>query len=213
MSIEVNTWYKLSNKILAVSMRECGFDLTIYDSYPDKVRKVAKRLAINQSIKNLRYAFWKQTETDLNTIKKGVYVIQIAGNMSIQYSLGHSPVIYIGQGNIETRLKNHFNDKLFDFMQSLSGTNFDFYLSQPKKSHYSADDFHKQVEHSMIADFQENFGGINDHHCFPLLNKVSGSNRKIEVDDEWWRKPLKRTGSKTNWILKCGPNSKFVVKM
>jgi hypothetical protein len=205
-----NTWFKLANQNLAVFMRDVGFDLAVYESYPEEVQLHAKRLAIKAAMNRLNDDFYDETEHELSVVKKGVYVIRLAGNMSVRYKDGNSPIIYIGQGNLTGRIKSHYEAKLFDFMQSLSGANFDFYVCEPWKSRYRGNDFHKQIEHTMISDFTENFGGLNDRFCFPLMNRISGSDRNVPIEGNWWRTPLKQTKRKTTWILKPGPNSEFV---
>ncbi len=204
-----NKWYKLRNQNLAVFMREAGFDISVYGNYSKDVQKEAKKRSIRNAIDSLRREFERQTDVGLNEVRRGVYVIRIAGGMSVRYRDGKSPVLYIGQGNLENRIKGHYDGKLFDFMLSLNGANFDFYVCEPWKSHYRGNDFHKQVEFNMIEDFAAHFGGVDEQHRFPLMNKIAGSDRGLEISSDWWRTPLKRSGNKTNWILEPGPHSQF----
>ena len=204
-----NIWYKIRNQNLSIFMRDVGFDLAVYDYYPSEVKDEVKRLSINAALKSLRDDFEDQTGDKLKTISHGVYVIRLASGMSVEYSKGHSPVLYIGQGAVESRLKAHYHFKLFDFMRSLGSVNFDFYVCEPWKKYHRDGDYHQQVEYDLISDFATTYGGIEDSG-FPLMNKIKGSNKDIEATETWWRKPLKRSGSKINWILRPGPNSEFL---
>ena len=205
-----NVWYKIANQNLAVFLRDAGFDITVFSGYSAAVQAEARRRSIKNAIDSIRDGFEDQTDQRLSDIKRGVYVIRLGSGMSIGYQKGNSAVLYIGQGNIENRIKGHYEGKLFDFMLSLNGANFDFFLCEPWKSHYRGKDFHKQVEHQMIADFVQNYAGISERYCFPLMNKIAGSDKKIDIEENWWRSPLKRSGTKTNWILSPGPNSEFL---
>jgi hypothetical protein len=191
-------------------MRDAGFDMSVFDKYSSEVQAEARKLSIKKALQSLRYNFEDKTSYPLGEIKRGIYVIRLSGSMSIKYQKGNSPILYIGQGNVENRIKGHYQTKLFDFMLSLKGADFDFFVCEPWKSHYRNNDFHKQIEFEMLSDFVENYGGISDRYCFPLMNKISGSNRNLESGERWWRKPLKRSGEKIDWILTPGPNSEFV---
>ena len=94
-------------------------------------------------------------------------------------------------------------------MESLSGAYFEFYVAEPWKKWHRGDNYHKQIERELLIDFQSNFGGEGDPNCLPLLNKNLPQDRGIAVDGGWWRKPLKRSGNRTDWILEPGPNSSF----
>ena len=205
-----NTWYKLINQNLAVFMREAGFDLSVYDSYSSKVQEEAKRKSILVAVNSLRKAFWDVTESELKDVVYGVYVIRLSGNMSVKYHLGDSPIIYIGEGVVESRLRGHYNSKLFDFMRSLNGVNFDFYICEPWKKNRQKKDFHQQIEFELIKNFAETFGGLNVGDSFPLMNKISGKNKHVPVSGDWWKRPLRKSNRKTNWILEPGQNSDFV---
>jgi len=205
-----NTWYKLRNQNLAVFMRDSGFDMAMYTKYSHAVQVEAKKNAIRYAINSLREQFEQQTSSNISDIKRGVYVIRLSGGMAVQYDKGRSPVLYIGQGSIETRLKGHYESKLFEFMLSLNGANFDFYVCEPWKPYCRRHDYHKQIEHALLASFGETFGGIKKNCPFPIMNKISGSNRNLEIEGNWWRKPLKKSGTKTYWVLSPGNNSEFV---
>lgn len=209
-----NTWYKIPNQNLSVFMRDAGFDMTIYPSYSENVREEAKRKSIVHAIRSLRTEFAIQTGGhELKELKHGVYTIRLADGMCIKYPRGNSPLIYIGQGAVEARVRQHYHTKLFKFLLSLNGINFDFFVCEPWRRHYRGSDFHKQIEFELIRDFGENYGGLSSNGDFPLMNKIAGSPRNLEVSSNWWRTPLKRSGTKTEWVLSPGPNSEFVASL
>jgi hypothetical protein len=140
-------------------------------------------------------------------VKRGVYVISLSSPLSIGYRYGPSQVIYIGIGNIMGRIKTHFNDKLFDFMLSLSGANFDFWFARPARQ--GTAEYFKHVEYLMLEWFSDQYGGLNDERRFPILNKNAGADKDLKRGSIWWKKPLKATGKWPRWELKPTKFSRF----
>ena len=206
-----NKWFNLGNQNLSVFMREAGFDLAVFDGYSKNVQAEARHRAIRNARSALIDAFKTVSkQANLSEIKQGVYVIRLARGMVVNYHKQHSPIVYIGQGAVLNRIQQHYEGKLFEFMQSLGGVDFEFLIAEPWKPYYRKQDFHKQVEFSLIKQFGEIFGGLDGRSKFPLMNRIAGSDRGLDIDGDWWRKPLKRSGSRTNWVLQPGPHSGFV---
>ena len=109
--------------------------------------------------------------------------------------------------NILSRIERHFNNSLFEFMQSLSGANFDFCFANPHKPYHT--DYHKHVEFQMLEYFSEKIGGIDNKKRFPILNKNAGANKHIDEGEDWWTTPLKATGKRPFWALKPTEHSDF----
>jgi len=198
-----NEWYKITGQSMAVFMRDAGFDLTVYDGYVETVQDEARKAAIKEAMFSLSWEFENDTGAELSDIKRGVYVISIANGLSIKYEKKRSSVIYIGIGNICSRIKQHYEVKLFEFMKSLSGVEFNFHIAEPKKPRYRNDDYHKSVEYHMLERFKEEYGR------YPLMNKNSGSDKGIGEEDRWWRKPLKASGQKIYWEISPTAASDF----
>lgn len=198
-----NEWYKITGQSMAVFMRDAGFDLTVYDNYSTRVQEEARKAAIKEAMYSLAWEFEAQTGADLEGIKRGVYVISIADGLSIKYEQKRSSVIYIGIGNICSRIKQHYEMKLFEFMKSLSGVNFNFHVAEPKKLYYRKNDYHQSVEYYMLERFKEEYGQ------YPLMNKNSGSDKSVGEDEKWWRKPIKTTGQKIYWEISPTAASNF----
>ena len=202
-----NHWYAVKGQSLAIYARSAGFDLAVYGGYSNSVQTELKKRAIKEALHEIAVACYEQG-LEVATIKDGVYVISLSNPLSIQYQTRRSQVIYIGIGNIMGRIESHFNKSLFDFMQSLSGANFDFYfacpaLKGPAKSYY------KHVEYRMLEYFSEQYGGVDKVRRFPILNMKAGSNKKFSGGTDWWKKPLKASGKRPLWELKPTAFSDF----
>ena len=191
-------------------MREAGFDLAVFDNYSAAVQREARKEAIRVAMEMLNWAFWEQTGEDLKDLSTGVYAIRLSGGIEVQYEKGSSPLIYIGEGNVFNRLKQHYEQKLFDFMASLNGANFDFFICEPWKKHYRNTDIHCQVEHDLLVEFAARYGGLSERYCYPLMNKIAGSNRRVEFEGDWWKRPLYRYGPQPSWTIRPLAESGFV---
>jgi hypothetical protein len=196
-----NTWITVRKQSLSIAARNAGFDLAVYDLYSQGVQFELRKRAIKAIIREIRLAFEDETGEDPGELTQGVYVISVAKPLTISYPNKRSDVIYIGIGNVMNRIEQHFNNSLFDFMQSLSGADFDFRFSKPWKR--NSPDYYKHVEYEMLEYF---FGTAGR---FPLLNTNAGSNRGIQTADEWWAAPLKSTGRTPRWALEALPGSGF----
>lgn len=191
--IKNNHWYALKDQSLAVYTRNAGFDLAVFKDYSEPVRSELKKRAIKEALVDIKYAC-DEKGFDITAIKSGIYAISLSNPLSIQYEKGRSQVIYIGMGNIMGRIKTHFQSSLFDFMQSLSGANFDFHFARPALP--STKPYFKHVEYLMLEDFSNRYGR------FPILNNNAGSDKGYKAGTDWWKKPLKESGKKPLWELK-----------
>jgi hypothetical protein len=199
--IDENTWYWVRDQSLAIAARNAGFDLAVYNDYSAIVQDELRKRAIKTAIDEIRMAFDAQTEAELSEITQGVYVISLAAPLTLQYKNKTSDVIYIGMGNIISRIESHFNNSLFDFMQSLSGAEFDFRFAKPKLPYHT--DYYKHVEYLMLDYFERSAGSL------PILNSNAGNNRNIKNDDDWWVRPLWGNGRRPRWTLTALPDSGF----
>lgn len=79
-------------------------------------------------------------------------------------------------------------------MQSLAGTDFDFFISEPKTPGPGvAGEYFKHVEYLLLDRFKRKFGGAEREAWFPLLNNNAGSKKKLD-SGSGWDKPLSRAG-------------------
>jgi len=199
--IKENTWFTIRKQSLAVAARDAGFDLAIYEQYSEEVKTELRKRTIKSIMRQIAYAFEELTESDLSDLTQGVYVISLSPPLTITYEKKNSEIIYIGLGKVISRIDSHFGKSLFDFMQSLSGADFDFKFARPHLSYHK--DYYKHVEFRMLEYFRTSVGSL------PLLNSNAGSDRKISSDDEWWATPLKGAGKKPRWALTALKGSGF----
>ena len=205
--MKTNTWYALKNQSLAIYARRAGFDLAIYDEYDDTIRQELRRRAVTEALHAIEAACQEQHGIDIAKVKAGLYVISLSNPLSVKYRIRRSQVIYIGRGNIMTRIRSHFEYKLFDFMLSLSGASFDFHFALPALRGTS--DYFKHVEHLMLEYFCTQYGGMDDKRRYPILNKNAGNDKDYQGGTDWWRKPLKASGKRPLWELKPTDFSDF----
>lgn len=205
--IETNSWYAVRNQSLAVYARRAGFDLAMYDEYSEQVQLELRARAVKEAMDSIQSVCWERHGFDLTNVIGGIYIISLSNPLSIQYRQGRSQVIYIGRGNITGRIKSHFERKLFDFMLSLSGADFDFHFSQPALK--GTWDYFKHVEHSMLEYFSDIYAGMDDKRRFPILNKNAGTFKGYAGGTDWWKKPLKAQGRRPLWEIKPTDFSDF----
>lgn len=187
-------WWKIRDQSLALAAREAGFDLTMFDEYSEETQEELRYRAIKNALWNLDNVFEEMTNRELSSIKQGVYVICLSMPFTVQYDRGCSEIIYIGMGNIRNRLKSHLENSLFNFMMSVAGSNFDFYLTEPKNA--AGDMYYKHIEYMLLKEFDRTKGS------YPLLNKNSGSKKDFPEVGAGWKKPLKSSGKKPVWQIK-----------
>lgn len=200
--MEVNKWVAIRDQSLAVYTRNAGFDLSVYDHYSDTVKAELRKKAIDEALFGISNAITEILDGfDIYSVTKGVYVITISNPLSIGYEKGRSQVIYIGLGNIMGRTKSHFQGKLFDFMQSLSGANFGFSFAKPELDGHP--DYYKHVEWQMLDHFKKSYGR------YPLFNKNAGSKKVVEGGTDWWKSPLKNSGKRPKWCISPTEHSDF----
>lgn len=193
-----NHWYSVRRQNLAIYARSAGFDLAMYEDYSEEVQKDLRKRAVKQALQAIKLECESQ-DFQIDNVKKGVYVIALSNPLSIQYRRSRSQVIYVGIGNLMGRIKSHFDKKLFDFMLSLAGANFDFYFAQPALA--GTANYFKHVEHLMLEYFTNQYGGMDDKRRFPILTKNAGSNKDYPGGKDWWTKPLKASGKRPLWAL------------
>ena len=203
-----NEWIWVKNQSLATAAREAGFDLAMFDEYSEDTQKELRKKSVKYVLRNISDAFEEEAEYELSDVSYGVYVIRLSAPFSVQYRNSEcenggettSQVIYIGRGDVLGRLKGHFERKLFDFMQSLSGAEFDIQILDPNSDHYSKNNLHKQIEHDLLEAFAERITCKNKG--YPLLNKNSGDTAGLDYCGEKWDAPLrKRDKRMIEWMI------------
>lgn len=194
-----NHWYDIKAQSLAAYVRNCGYDLAVFDEYPATVQKQIRKAAVTEAVKAIKLECQIRHGIQLDDIHKGVYVIALSNPLSMRYEKGRSQIIYIGMGNIVSRIKSHFDNSLFDFMLSVNGANFDFRFARPGLQ--GGTTYYKHVEFLMLQEFGKKYGGLSESRCYPLLNRNAGSNQGYAGGSDWWKKPLHHAGPRPKWEL------------
>tara|TARA_Y100001001_G_C7886467_1_gene266572 strand:+ start:162 stop:779 length:618 start_codon:yes stop_codon:yes gene_type:complete len=189
-------WTAVRDQSLALAAREAGFNLTMFEEYPEATQQELRKQAIKIALRNIEWEYEEETGKDLCDVRQGVYVISISQPFTIAYDGGCSEIIYIGIGNIFGRIKSHFNNSLFDFMMSVAGANFDFHFTDPK--YKTGPDYYKHIEYMLLEKFAEKKGGGQ----YPLLNTNAGSNRGYEEMTKGWDQPLVGYRRRAIWQIK-----------
>ena len=213
-------WIKLSNISLATATRESGFDLAVYDKYSDSTKQELRNRAVKKTISNICDEYRKETkvtfgeEKSLESVVYGVYVIRLSNPFTVRYQTpnfvegdisdvldfeGTSQIVYIGKGDVKTRLEKHLKNRLFDFMLSLSGANFDFQILDPNLNSARKDKLFTQIEHDLLLRFAETV--TRRPKGWPLLNKNSGSDVDIDDCGKRWNFPLRKNVQLLEWAI------------
>lgn len=212
-------WINLKGISLASAARESGFDLAVYHGYREGTQEELRKRTVNAALEAINDAYEYKTEEkfgaakDLADVSCGVYVIRLSNPFTIRYRSpesgvddgdtvdfeGTSQIVYIGKGDVKGRLKQHLGKKLFDFMLSLSGANFDFQIVEPTCQHHSPLDHHTQLEHDLLKEFANTVS--QKERGFPLLNKNSGTDLgKADIGSNW-NYPLRRDVLNLEWAI------------
>lgn len=193
-----NKWLWVKKQSLATAAREAGFDLAMFNEYSEDTQKELRKKSVRYVIRNIEDAFEELSDYELSHVKYGVYVIRLSAPFAVQYRHSDcdedgettSQIIYIGRGDVAVRLKGHFENKLFDFMQSLSGAEFDIQILDPASDHYSKNNLHKQIEYELLEAFAERI--TCETKGYPLLNKKPGDSAQLDYCGDKWDGPLRK---------------------
>lgn len=213
-------WINLWGISLATAAREAGFDLAVYHEYSESTQHELRKRTIKQALSNICDEYEWSTEQKfgkpklLSNVSLGVYVIRLSNPFTIRYRApeissksptntvdfdGTSQIVYIGRGDVQGRLESHLKHKLFDFMLSLSGADFDFQILDPDSDFIAKDQLHRQIENDLLIQFSEKV--TCREKGFPLLNKNSGSDVGVEDCGKRWNYPLRRDVKLLEWAI------------
>jgi len=141
---------------------------------------------------------WEDAGYDslISGIEKGVYVITLADNISVQYKYDISQVLYIGRGKVRDRIKNHLVNWITHLSESLQDIKFKFWFTEIIKQ--GSPNAFKNVESDLICIFRNTYGE------FPLLNKKNGDTCRVDHEyDASLKKPFRiNPKAKTGWCIR-----------
>lgn len=140
---------------------------------------------------------------DIKLIDRTVYVIRVNGLFCIDYPLGLSPTVYVGEGKFENRIDS--NRKWAANLMDLVGTaTFQVCVATPRvRNNHKA---YRDCEATLLHRFQEKFGTL------PLWNKQNET--KLFDHHQYNNQNLdyvlcRRSGSRYHWAVKPLPSSPF----
>ena len=197
-------WITIPNVSLAAAARNAGFDLGLYYEYSPALQSSLRSIIRKDARSELRKAYLQATGDDLKSINRAVYVISVGWPFAVNYKAKHSDVIYIGIGNVYSRLDSHLKHSLFDLMLSLQGIDFSFRISVPRMSHTL--NFYKHVEFVMLQEFRNTIGNEEE---YPLLNSNAGAEQNIKAEFDGWKLPLKNAGKVPRWLITPTKHNEF----
>jgi len=149
---------------------------------------------------------WQQLSADwrervdgpeLCKVTYAAYTLTISSPFTIAYALGHSPVIYMGEGFAHVRLKEHINNKLLPMVQTIQGAKFDLWILDCESK-----DLVVATEAQMLRHFEETFGAK------PMYNIQGGKACAHAPHKDWFAPMDKRRIGKREWALtRLGKNA------
>jgi len=133
---------------------------------------------------------------EFSEVRKGVYVITLASNISIDYSGKPSQVLYIGRGALKQRFSEHLKRWIPAITKSIYDFGLIFWMTEIRKA--GSGDLFKEVESDLLVEFKDEYGRV------PLQNKIRGKiNEKLHSYENGWKKPFwKNKKLKSGWAIR-----------
>jgi hypothetical protein len=202
-------WVKLRDYSIDEHLKYEGFSFEAFDVVDEVLKenasqKLRKKMA-NRLVKELQNECMEDEDPmDLRSVRHGVYCIAIDGAFEFDYEIKPSRILYIGSGNIKTRIQSHLEGKLFDLAYELRVVPFRFYfcdLTHEKEGRKAQ----RGLEQSLLNKFSE-----ETDKAFPLLNAINASSKhSFERSEIGWDTPLQRDRGPqaTSWLIKAKENN------
>jgi hypothetical protein len=145
----------------------------------------------------------KKTKIEESKLHKSVYVIRLNGEYAIDYPKKESPVLYIGEGNFNSRLSKH-KGWISELKTLVGDFSFEICIATPRvrKSEYA----YRDCEAALLDRFGNVYGSA------PLWNKQYETRTcpHYEYSAKKMDEALgKRSGSRYLWAVKPMRSSAF----
>ena len=211
--IEV-TWIKTKEPIrLGDYAKYLGIDITTLSYYAEPFSTFPwLEGKVRNSILNDIGFYWDEDKAESMSgfadIKKGVYVITLAGNIGIKYGKNVSQVLYIGRGAIKQRLNDHLKIWIPAITSSIYDFSLCFWMTELKRKNNA--NFFKEVESDLLWDFREKY------KTTPLQNKIMGKvNNKYHNYKKGWKRPLWNMSKnlKNGWAIEPLGENPWAIKL
>jgi len=176
---------------MGINLRTLAYDSVkgdVWDWIDSKVR--------NNILKDLDEVWSEGFSSQLFSIKQGIYVITIGDNLSIDYDNQASKVLYIGRGQLRSRISIHLKYWLKHLSESLQGISIQVWMTEVKVR--GNENAYKEVETDLLCYFHDKFG------VFPLQNAKAGDlHEKYHDYSKNWNLPLRNpTNINQGWSIK-----------
>lgn len=133
---------------------------------------------------------------NISDLKNSVYVIRLNTPFAIQYPLGISPLIYIGEGNFQSRISSHSKKWLCNLSEIIESSGLHIGVATPRS--IENPNTYKDTEAALIHEF------FNLYGTAPLNNKQYEYQK---FDHDFDKKELRIAltigqGMKYKWAIK-----------
>jgi hypothetical protein len=143
---------------------------------------------------------WKETKAcfdkkDVRIGGKFVYIIRTCKPYAIAYEAKASPVLYIGEGVFEDRLKSHLKRWIQPFTRDLVNLEIEVFYTEIKVRNNNLG--HRDVEADLLSLFSQKYKSV------PLMNKqFEYHNRKHIYKDGFFRPLQSDRGAGYLWAIR-----------
>jgi len=167
-----------------------------YDNVKENIWEWIDSKVRNNILKDLDEVWEESFSSQLASVKQGIYVITIGDNLSIDYDSLPSKVLYIGRGQLRSRINSHLKYWLKHLSDSLQDISIKIWMTEIKvKGNKNA---YKEVETDLLSYFYDKFD------MFPLQNSKSGDyHEKYHEYSKNWNLPLRNPPNiNQGWSIK-----------
>ncbi|HIF5802244.1 TPA: hypothetical protein ACX3E3_004084 [Vibrio parahaemolyticus] len=176
---------------IGINLRTLAYDSVkaeVWDWIDSRIR--------NRIMQDLDEVWEHEYKSALSSVTQGIYVITLGDNLSIDYNNMPSKVIYIGRGQIRSRINNHLKFWLKNFSDSLQDISIHIWMTEIKVK--GNRDVYKDVETDLLWHFYDKFD------TYPIQNAKSGDYHEKEHEySQDWNLPLRNPSNITQgWSIK-----------
>jgi hypothetical protein len=135
------------------------------------------------------------TPVPWDDLDRSVYVIRLNSDLIIEYPSGTSPVLYIGEGNISSRISHHRKQWLSEFAGEQRDFKYSIWFCVPRVKNNI--DAYKSVEAHLIRMFIEIYGAL------PMFNRHKENEiYKYDYESSFYKVFSVGQGRRPKWSIK-----------
>ncbi|WP_135380791.1 hypothetical protein [Vibrio tasmaniensis] len=147
-------------------------------------------------VKDLEDVWESEFNSSLSSVTQGIYVVTIGDNLSIDYQGLPSKVLYIGRGQLRSRINSHLKFWLKNLSDSLQDISIHIWMTEVKVR--GNNQIYKEVETDLLSHFYHKYDAL------PLQNAKNGDFHEKEHDyGRNWNAPLRNPSNiQQGWSIK-----------